>query len=392
MKRMDVTDVDALCGLEKGDKQMNILIIALSCFTAEKYYLTQLSKALLHVSKDINITLILPEYVSSENFNGKINIIRVSIPNDVFGSMLKVLNLFFYRDLVKKIGIINPNIIHIQNELRFPFFYEWLLHRNYPVIVTVHEPKPFSVKKTITSSIKDFIQIINCRLLIKFSNKIIVHGEKHKEYLLSKKVPSSKIEIIPHGDFSSFFINKEKREIKSSKHHILFFGRIDHYKGIEYLIQAGKLVKEYISDISITIAGNGDFTKYNELIGQDKNFLVINEFISEKAAAELFQETSVVVLPYIDGSQSGIISIAYAFEKPVITTNVGNFAEMVEDGKTGLIVPPRDANSLSEAIIKLLQDDDLRGKMGENGKKLLEGRYNWNNIAEKINKIYEELT
>ena len=79
---------------------------------------------------------------------------------------------------------------------------------------------------------------------------------------------------------------------------------------------------------------------------------------------ELFQRASIVVLPYIEGSQTGIIPIAYSFKKPVIATNVGSISEVVEDGVTGFIVPPRDSHALADAIIKILKDDDLRKRDG----------------------------
>lgn len=368
---------------------MNIVLISFIGAikgAAATYYLSQLSSAL---SKTNNITVILPKYARVDSFDKAINIIKFSFPSNFLKAMLNVFKPSLYRSLMNEIHRINPDIIHIVFELRFPFFFALLLSRNYPLVVTIHEPKPFSVKKNLKSFIKDAMQIVNCNLLIRCSSRIIVHGRKHKEYL-SKKVSSSKIEIIPHGDFSLFITSKSERGIRTSKNNILFFGRIEDYKGIEYLIQAGKLAKQYIPTINITIAGAGDFAKYRKLIGHDDSFLVINRFISEEKVAELFQKASLVVLSYTDGSQSGIISIAYAFEKPVIATNVGNLAEMVEDGKTGFIIPPRNVESLSDAMINVLKNDKLREEMGKNGKKLLKN-FTWDGLGEKLVKIYKEI-
>jgi len=174
------------------------------------------------------------------------------------------------------------------------------------------------------------------------------------------------------------------------KNSVLFFSRIAPYKGVEYLIHAAKLVKRQIPDITVTIAGDGDFTKYRMMIGPDNSVIVLNRYIADNEVAELFQRASVIVLPYTDGSQTGIISIAATFKKPVIATDVGTFAKMVENRKTGLIVPPRDPNALAEAMISLLTNDKLRREMGENAYKMVTQKFSWDDIAQKTVKVYEE--
>ena len=156
------------------------------------------------------------------------------------------------------------------------------------------------------------------------------------------------------------------------------------------MIEAGKLIKQQFPEITITIAGEGDFNKYKELIKGDSNFTICNKFIPDNEVATLFQKAAIVVLPYTDGSQSGIISIAGSFKKPVVATNVGNFSEMVENGKTGFVVAPKDATGLAKAIIKLLKNDKLRQEMGENAYSAIQERFSCDDIAQKTVCVYEE--
>jgi glycosyltransferase involved in cell wall biosynthesis len=103
------------------------------------------------------------------------------------------------------------------------------------------------------------------------------------------------------------------------------------------------------------------------------------------------QAADLVVLPYTDGSQSSLISAAAAFKKPAVVTSVGDFADMVEDGRTGLVVPPRNSRTLAEAILKLLNNDELRTSMGENAYCKMQGaEYSWDTIAAKTITIYNE--
>ena len=78
--------------------------------------------------------------------------------------------------------------------------------------------------------------------------------------------------------------------------------------------------------------------------------------MSDEVRATLFQQASVVALPYIEASQSGVVPLAYMHMKPVVATTVGGLPEMVDDGRTGYLVPPRDEQALATAVVRLLRD------------------------------------
>jgi len=130
--------------------------------------------------------------------------------------------------------------------------------------------------------------------------------------------------------------------------------------------------------------------KYRDMMVNKENYIVYNENIPDTMVAELFQRASIVILPYIDGSQSGVIPQAYAFRKPVVVTKVGSLPEIVDEGITGCIVPPRDTKKLAGAIIDLLKDDERRKKMGENGHKKTREDLAWKNIAPKTIEVYKK--
>ena len=104
--------------------------------------------------------------------------------------------------------------------------------------------------------------------------------------------------------------------------------------------------------------------------------------------SHFFDEASVVVLPYIEASQSGVVAISFAFGKPVVVTNVGSLPEVVDHGNTGLVVSPKSITELAKAIIKLLSDGDLREKMGQKAYKFSETELSWDKIAEITNETY----
>jgi glycosyltransferase involved in cell wall biosynthesis len=172
--------------------------------------------------------------------------------------------------------------------------------------------------------------------------------------------------------------------------HVLFFGRIVRYKGLDYLIKAAPIVCERIPEAKIVVAGAGpDWPRCKDLIQDPNHFILHEKSVYDPDVTKLFEEAAVVVLPYIEASQSGVLNIAYAMGKPVIATNVGSLPEIVNDNVSGLIVPPGDHQALANAIVKLLSDDPLRKALGAKGyEKATIGDLSWDNIAIKTADVY----
>jgi len=195
--------------------------------------------------------------------------------------------------------------------------------------------------------------------------------------------------VVPHGDYSYFtkWINPDVHE----EHAILFFGIINRYKGLEYLFQAVPAILKEFPDLKIIIAGEGDLSRCDKFFNTIRNYEIYNEYIPDHKVAELFQRAAIVVLPYTDASQSGVIHIAYSFKKPVIATNIGSLPEVVDEGKTGFLIPPRNSDAITQSVISLLKSDAKRREMGENAFLKVTNELSWNSIAHKTIMIYESV-
>ncbi len=104
--------------------------------------------------------------------------------------------------------------------------------------------------------------------------------------------------------------------------------------------------------------------------------------------SRLFAEASIVVMPYIEGTQSGPLSVSVAFGKPVVVTNVGGLPEMVDENRSGLIVPPKDPEALADAIVRLLEDEPLRQKLAQGATELSQGRLSPAVLAVETEDVY----
>jgi len=132
-----------------------------------------------------------------------------------------------------------------------------------------------------------------------------------------------------------------------------------------------------------------DEHRYRELLktlSLEKHVLIRADYVPNDQVGAYFSASDVVVLPYRSATQSGIVQIAYQFDKSVIATDVGGLSEVVIDGVTGFIVPPNDPSALADAVVEFYQKK-LEKKF-ERGVKKEKPRYSWNAMVQTI----EEMT
>jgi glycosyltransferase involved in cell wall biosynthesis len=267
--------------------------------------------------------------------------------------------------LVHTIQAFAPDVIHLQQghlwfNLALP------LLREFPLVITSHDVRQHIGDRgaqNTPQAIMDFG--------FHQAAQLIVHAERLKQLLSSAcRISPAKVHVIPHivlGDETAHV------DVPDDDDLILFFGRIWKYKGLEYLIRAEPIITEKFPSAKIMIAGRGeDIALYRAMMVHSDRFIVHNEYIPDYKRAELFRKAAVVVLPYIEASQSGVIPLAYTFQKPVVATTVGGLPEQVDDSRTGYLVPPADPHALARAILTLLQDREHRRELGANGKRKID--------------------
>ena len=168
----------------------------------------------------------------------------------------------------------------------------------------------------------------------------------------------------------------------------LFFGRIEKYKGLHVLSKAFEIVQKQYPDAQLTVAGSGDFSEYEEEYAELKNTTVMNKYITDNEIAYLFSKpNTVVVMPYIDATQSGITGMAYNYETPIISTDTGGLREQLFDGEVGVFVKPSDADDLAEKMILFLSDPDVFSQqkvLMQASKEKMSWKYLTNELLEQL--------
>ena len=366
--------MQVLGALGKGVFAMRVVMIG---FPGVEYTI-ELTEALAEL-EDVMLMLPEPHAIRFQDvIKNNLNVYPFYYPRMRYPS-----NLIMVYKVIKKINEFKPDIIHIQRG------HPWLnfalpLLKTYCLVTTIHD---IVLLDWDSQKIPKFMY----KPPIKRASQLIVHGQKLKDDMVRvhKRLPDD-VHVMRRG-VNSIYTRYNEQEIEDDGRTVLYFGRIWEYKGISYLIEAEPLISKKVPDVKIVIAGVGEsFDKYRAMIVNHKRFEIHNKFIPHKMVAKLFQEASLVVLPYVDGSQSGVIPMAYAFKKPVVTTDVGSLPENVDDGSTGYIVPSKDSEKLAEAIIDLLLNVEKRKEMGMNAYKKTQEELAWKTIATKTIEIYKK--
>ena len=332
------------------------------------------------LAEHADVLLVMPDQIIESHLgqlNGSVKLLRFHNPR-LRQPIRQIRNI---RRLVSQIREFNPDVIHYQGtHLWFDLALPWL--RRYPLVFTVHDIRPHPGDR-LSQKTPQWIENFARRQ----AGELIVHSQYTRNLLL-RELPraAERTSVIPHIQIGEAPPSSKAQEEENL---ILFFGRIWEYKGLEYLIRAEPLITAKVPSARFLIAGEGeDFARYRNMMVHPDRFVVHNEYIPEDRAADYFRRASVVVLPYIEASQSGVIPMAYSAGKPVVATTVGGLPEMVENGRTGYLVPPRDSAQLAEAVTKLLLDHSLRRSMGADAKRKIQAECSPSVVAEKTMEIY----
>jgi glycosyltransferase involved in cell wall biosynthesis len=268
--------------------------------------------------------------------------------------------LLSVRRLTRQIQRVDPDVVHLQ--AGHPWFNLGLpLLRRRPLVVTIHEARhhlgDLDSART-PQRIKDFGY--------RRADEAIVHGEAiRRDALEALRLDPARVHVVPTGPHTLVDGGVPPTAPPADPPTVLFFGRIWPYKGLDHLIEAEPAISEAVPDVRIVIAGRGeDLGRYRAMMRHPERFQVLDEYVDDERAAALFREATVVVLPYVDASISGVVLTAYAYGRPVVVTSVGMLAELVDDGRSGLVIPARDAGALAAAVVRVLREPGLAAAMG----------------------------
>jgi glycosyltransferase involved in cell wall biosynthesis len=262
-------------------------------------------------------------------------------------------------------------------------------------IITIHNDmdKSSFISKVVTKIYLYTFYKISLRLVDKI---IVINPNWETSFTATKNILKNhkkKISVLPNGIDLSLF--KQTHKDRQNKNKLLFVSVLDKhhsFKGIDYLLEAVKIVTNTIPDVELSIVGEGELKKYyqkkSKKLNIQKNVLFIGE-VKHTDLANYYNNASVFILPSTEIEGFGIVLLeAMACALPVIATDIVGTSKDIKKYNAGIIVKPKKTRVLANAILKLLNNQQQAKHMGANGRKLVEENYDWEKIATQIERIY----
>lgn len=291
-----------------------------------------------------------------------------------------ILNRFNYYKLENLISLIqnfHADILYIPFGLMWARYIFWRLHKQVKIITTIHDvifhDTPF---KLSIAELGSYLLNIGSN---KFVHGHIILNNKDKKHL--SQSCHKPLCVIPHAGFDYYMHNKSIQSNNSIHKCIGFFGRIEHYKGLDILVEAFERCST--QNLKLIIAGNGTIPhNLKKRIVQNNSITLINRYIEDFEIEDFLSNVDLVILPYKRASQSGVIPLCFAAGKAVIATNVGALNEQVPEG-TGVIVSPSHYE-IADTIDYLYSHQDTIISMGKSAKSYAETHLSWNKSADLL--------
>jgi len=303
--------------------------------------------------------------------------------------------------IFKIITSLKPDIVHVQFEFNtfgsiftialFPLLLILLRLLRLKIIITIHgtipldssiikelAPKLFvtfttAFLKLALTAIYSFINLL--------SHKIVVHSYVFKKWLGTHyKINTNKINVIPHGVTNQSFNLKQGGSqrwhlITGNKRVILYFGVLSPRKGLTYLLKAYTKFASKHRDFILIVSGfepayyKGYMKTLRKLVEELKieERVIFTGFVTYEEVHELLTIAKIVVLPYLySTSASGPLALAIGYHKPMIVTSTEFFKEVLKNGEEAVFVPPGNSQMLAQAMMTLIEDEDLAEKFTKN--------------------------
>jgi glycosyltransferase involved in cell wall biosynthesis len=291
--------------------------------------------------------------------------------------------------LMKHILRFAPDVIHYQENPRDEVVLTLPFLSMYPKVLTIHDPAPH--KGTDANRLR----FSRYRWYLPWSRQsadlALVHGEALAAELV-RVAPwlHTKVRTVAHGPLGpEEAMPSEEGPPRGML--LLFFGRIHEYKGLEYFVEAVLRLRAEGHPVTGIVAGRGgDLSRHLPRMRSAGCFEVIDRYIAASEVPELFRRARVVVLPYVEGTQSGVAAMAMGYGRPVVASAVGAIPLLVRDRINGLLVPPKDVASLTNAVRSLLLDDVLWNRLAGGAGALRDGELSWRSIADTCELVYAE--
>jgi len=300
----------------------------------------------------------------------------------VFGKNIRLLSpLLYWINIFICLKKIQPDIIHVQNfGLELPAFFSKKLLKT-PFIINARGSENIYHR----SFIKKYLQ----KLALKGLDKLLVQTDYKKKEL--KKIFKGEILVVPNGINLSIYRNILKSDVKeNNKKNIIFVGRLLPIKGLDYLMNAMKIIQNKNKNVFLTLVGDGYYRKSLEKMIKKLEIEKAVTFTGKIPNTEIpkyLSNSDVFVLPSLSEGFPNVVLEAMAAGLPIVASNIGGLSELIKNNENGYLVETKNPEQLADGLLKILQNPEIKTKMSQNNLKKAKN-YSWESVVFDLEKIY----
>jgi D-inositol-3-phosphate glycosyltransferase len=316
----------------------------------------------------------------------------------------------YYLKLIMYAAKTETRIFHIIWLNKFIYFDRTILNLYYrslkkKIVFTAH-----NVNEKKRDNTDNFFNRLTLKIMYHIVSHIFVHTKKMKQEIIDDfKINERKITVIPFGVNNAFprsnLSSKEARKKLGLEEHnrvLLFFGQIAPYKGLDRLLLALPYLKKNDNNYKLIIAGKvkqnfeGYWNNIEKIIKEnqlEKNIIRVINFIPDQEIEKYFKAADVLILPYINIFQTGVLFIGYSFGLPVVATDVGSLKEDIIENITGFVCKFYDPESLAKKIIYYF-DSSLFKNIEANRPNIIKyvtEKHSWEIVGNKTVEVYNKI-
>jgi glycogen synthase len=270
------------------------------------------------------------------------------------------------------------------------------LHR-IPLVVTLHSMEPLRPWKADQLGSGYLLSSWIEKTGVETADRVIAVSAKMRDDIMAHfNVAPNKVVVIHNGIDPDRFVRVEGREhldrLGVKPPYVLYVGRITDQKGIFHLLEAAKMLP---AGVQVVLCASAPDTpeieeRLRKALPAHPNVKWIFEMVPLEVVKQLYSHAAVFACPSVY-EPFGLINLeAMACETPVVASAVGGIVEVVEDGKTGLLVPPARPDVLADALKKVLADPAAARAMGKAGRKRVEEKFSWVSVAARTEEVYRD--
>jgi glycosyltransferase involved in cell wall biosynthesis len=359
-----------------------------------------LAKALAHKRLEVHvITLGFPGAPGYEEIEGvKINRFPIELGHPNFITWTLLFNHFLEKGLSDLSQKVELDLLHVHDWLVAPSGISFKHFMDKPMVLTVHSTE--HGRSSLHSPDSYTIDGIEWWSTYEASKIIVASNSMRDEVCGHFHIQHEKVKIIPNGiDVTKFQVSTDRQAVRSrygvQPHEklVLCVGRLVPQKGIEYLIRAVPAIADHYPEAKFVFVGEGWMRDYLESVSRSTGHqwkIKFTGFISDEELAALMPNSDVLVIPSIY-EPFGIVALeGMAAGVPVVASQVGGLAEVIEHDRTGVFVYPRNPESIAWGVDRMLSNPDHAMRMAKNARETVEKQFSWKAIAGKTVDIYKE--